>query len=372
MASTVNQLWLDALTRRQVAIARYTKGLQADVVALLDDTEADIRSTLQDRLAALEGRDFSATTNTRLQVLANAIAKIRQDAFDGASETMQSHMQDLSQAEVDFLDSTLKDISPVILDTVLPDPDQLAALVSVQPMQGQLMQDWLDGLQTLDQQRIMNTIRSGMAQGTDTQSIIRDVLGSQSVNGTDGIVDLTRSNMASIVQTAVATISGEAQQAYTDANSDIFDQELYVAVLDANTTPECQALDGETFNVGEGPEPPIHWNCRSRRVPVVNGKAIGNRPAAPIAKGQLDGLSRTEKRAEIDRLVGPVPATTTYQDWLSSQTAAFQDSVLGPTRGALFRDGGLTLDKFVSKNLQPLTLDELRAREPDAFRAAGL
>lgn len=372
MALTVNELWRDALTRRQIALSRYTKGLQADVIALLDGTEQDVRATLQDRLAELEGKDFSATTNSRLNVLANAIAKIRQDAFDSTSEMMDQHMRDLATAEADFLDSTLQDLSPVLLDTVLPDPDLLTSLVDVQPMQGQLLEDWLAGLSDLDQQRIMNSIRSGMAQGMDTQSIIRDVLGSQSVNGTDGVVDLTRNNLASIVQTSVATISGEAQQAYTDANSDIFKQELYVAVLDANTTPECQALDGQVFDVGDGPEPPIHWNCRSRRVPTIDGKAIGNRPASSVAKGQLDGLSRADKRDAVDKLVGQVPATTTYQDWLSGQTAAFQDSVLGPTRGALFRDGGLTLDKFVNKNLDTLTLDELRKAEPQAFKQAGL
>lgn len=85
-------------------------------------------------------------------------------------------------------------------------------------------------------------------------------------------------------------------------------------------------------------------------------------------KGRFDAFERDFIRARTGR----VSATTSYQDWLSRQSPAFQDDVLGKTRGRLFRVGGLRLDRFVNRRGDALTLAELAQREADAFRKAGL
>jgi len=49
---------------------------------------------------------------------------------------------------------------------------------------------------------------------------------------------------------------------------------------------------------------------------------------------------------------------------------------LGPVRGKLFRDGGLTAERFAAlqldKNFKPLALDQLKELEPLAFERARL
>jgi hypothetical protein len=67
-----------------------------------------------------------------------------------------------------------------------------------------------------------------------------------------------------------------------------------------------------------------------------------------------------------------VPATTTYEQWLKRQPASFQDTVLGPSRGKLFRNGDLSIGRFVDSQGRTLTLDELRRLEPQAFEDAGI
>jgi hypothetical protein len=67
-----------------------------------------------------------------------------------------------------------------------------------------------------------------------------------------------------------------------------------------------------------------------------------------------------------------VPAKTTYQQWLRTQPVAFQNEVLGVKKARLYRQGGLTLDKFVTPQGREYTLTELARRERDAFTAAGL
>lgn len=147
--------------------------------------------------------------------------------------------------------------------------------------------------------------------------------------------------------------------------------------------------------MGKGPQPPLHWNCRSLRVAALDGDMLGDRPAKPYTEGELakeyaelnkltgvstrDDLPRGTKgafdqwkRKRIRQLVGPIPASTTFNEWLKQQSETFQDETLGVTKAKLFRDGGLSLDKFTNRNGDELTLAQLAQREEAAFRAAGL
>ena len=85
-------------------------------------------------------------------------------------------------------------------------------------------------------------------------------------------------------------------------------------------------------------------------------------------KGKFDKFNRRRLRESI----GQVPAKTTYQEWLKTQSQAFQDDVLGKVRAKLFRQGNLTLDKFVNRAGDEIPLRDLARREMSAFRAAGL
>jgi hypothetical protein len=64
---------------------------------------------------------------------------------------------------------------------------------------------------------------------------------------------------------------------------------------------------------------------------------------------------------------GPVPASTTFPEWLEGQPRSVQDEMLGPTRAAAWRAGDLTFAQMVGKDLQPLSIDRLRQldRIPD-------
>ena len=85
-------------------------------------------------------------------------------------------------------------------------------------------------------------------------------------------------------------------------------------------------------------------------------------------KGRFDSFAQKRMR----ELTGRAPAKTTYQEFLGRQSAEFQDDVLGVTRGKLFRNGGLTLDKFVDQSGKLFTLDQLAASHSAAFKAAGV
>ncbi len=104
----------------------------------------------------------------------------------------------------------------------------------------------------------------------------------------------------------------------------------------------------------------ITHNCRSTTVPVtVSYEELGVKA----------GPAPASTRASMN---GQVPDSLTYGDWLRNQSAAVQDDALGPTRGKLFREGGLAVDRFVNDEGRTLTLDELRKRDAAAFKKAGV
>src|SRR3546814_15428096 len=99
------------------------------------------------------------------------------------------------------------------------------------------------------------------------------------------------------------------------------------------------ALDGRVFPLGEGPMPPRHIRCRSATTPVLkSARELGlDLPELPEAT-----------RASLD---GPVPATTTYNEWPKSQPVAAQTETHGATTGKLFRQGGSSVDRtYVTKS----------------------
>jgi hypothetical protein len=71
-----------------------------------------------------------------------------------------------------------------------------------------------------------------------------------------------------------------------------------------------------------------------------------------------------------------VRADQSYYEWLKQQPAAFQDKAIGPVRAKLFREGGLSIERFselqLDRNFAPLTLAQMRALEPLAFERAGV
>lgn len=367
MVTTANELLRDALVRRQIYLQRYGNGLSAEIIGLLDKTERAVRLELMDRYADIAGKDFSASTTKRLETLADSLAKIRQDAFDGATDKWETNLRQLAVAEADYVNSAIKDYSPVVLDTALPSVELLGSLIDTQPLQGRVLKDWASRLADADAERISDALKIGVAQGETTDQVVRRIIGTRALDGADGVLEVTRRDVVSITQTAVATISGEARQALYAANDDIIQEEVYTATLDSSTTEECAALDGERFPVGEGPQPPIHWNCRSTRVPTLDGKVIGDRPATAATEDELEGLSGKERADRVAELTGTVPASTTYADFLANQSESFQAEVLGKTRAGLFRDGKLTLDKFVNNNGRTYTLDQLKTLHPSAF-----
>lgn len=390
---TVNQEYYDALIRHQTYLIRYSGSIRNKITDLLNATEEDLAEKIRSRLQNAEG--LTTASFARLEKLNKYIKETRTETWKQVEQVWNEDLTELVKQEPLMAASSLATVSPVILDTVIPETPLLKALVKSHPFEGRVLKQWATSIKDTDIQRIQDTIKIGMVQGESSADIARRVVGSAALKGTDGVTQITRQNAEAITRTAVNSLGNAARNEFFKANKDLFTKELYVATLDNRTTAVCRANDGKMFETDKGPIPPLHFNCRSLRVPVIDGEVLGERPAKPTserlllkqfaAQNKLEGITSRDdlprgtkgafdefSRKQIRALTGQVPAQTSYQQWLKTQSSAFQDDVLGKTKAKLFRDGGLELDKFVNRKGDELSLGQLAKKHEDAFKAAGL
>ena len=108
----------------------------------------------------------------------------------------------------------------------------------------------------------------------------------------------------------------------------------------------------------------IAHNCRSAALPNYDKRLslMGDVPMNQASVG-ADG-------AEVVR------APENYYEWLKTQPLYFQQDVIGKTKTKLLNDGGLTTEEFRKLTItnfgDPLTLDEMRAKDAKAFDKAGV
>lgn len=384
---TANEEVLDSYIRHQTFLIRYAGGLRNESAALLEASESRINDVILRYATDVHGENVVTSPKARkaLANLSTEIRDIRGEAWKGIDEKATSQLKQLAKDEVDTAVKTMDTAVPVLLGLKLPSVSHLNAIATAQPFEGRTLKEWLKRTEELDVARITQTAKIGIVQGDTPSQVTQRVMGSASVGRRNGVVRKAFRDLEAVYLTVTNGIQNEAKEALYQENSDIIKTEYFVATLDARTTLECASNDGKRFPIGEGPMPPLHFRCRSLRVPLFDADNLGPRGFDANTERDLvreyakeKGLgSKLSKRGNLPyghktsydafarqrkkELIGTVPGKTTYQEWLRTQSPEFQNNVLGPTRAAMFRDGKVSLDKFVARDGDTLTLDELRA-----------
>lgn len=353
---SVNEQLLDLTILHQVNLQHYSNATVFKIIALLNRIDADLVAKIHE----LDPNEVNGTWSARrLEKLLEAIRIINRDAYNQVDRELTAELKKLSTYEATFQVRAINAALPVMIDIVSPTAPALWAAVNSRPFQGRILKEWGRDLEAGAFAKVRDAIRQGYVEGETTDQIVRRIRGTRVRKFEDGILQTNRRNIETVVRTAVNHTATAARSELYRQNAGVLKGWRFVATLDARTTLLCASLDGTTYPLGEGPQPPRHFNCRSTSVPVVKSwKELGfNVKELP-----------TSTRASMS---GQVPATLTYNDWLKKQPVEIQNQVLGKARAELFREGGLALDRFVNDG-RTLTLDELSKRESAAFAAAGL
>jgi len=373
---TANQQFFDAQVRRAISVARYTSGEARRVVALLDQADKELMALL---LARLTPGDF---TSQRYKALLKDIRALRAELWKVARGTNLTEMTQLTQLEHSWANSAFTLAIPVEISFAVVSAETLQSLLTTTPFGGanaaRTLQAWWARLEAVDAQRVQEAIQSGLILGEGIPEMAARV---------QLVLPLTRRNAEAVVRTAANFAASLAHDAFFQANADIIEALRWMAMLDGRTTPICRARDGKLAPVVPGQtvppprlqppqaRPPAHVKCRSRMIAILSVLGI----AAELPDRAFVRDTRTAKRRELDFRkqaratgrpiqelkrewselnIGRVPGVTNYDEWLRTQSRAFQDELLGAKRAALFR-GGMKLDQFVTYDGKELTLKQL-------------
>ena len=344
----------DLAVRRQVLLERIKSGQVRDFQKAFSEIQALVRSAF----IRLEG-PLTKTNKRQLYAFLNHLEK---DVMKAYTKQMKLYRADLEEVAGVFATAEAFDITSAVIGNrvfKVPKTSVMVKHAFERPMHhsGETVDDFLTTFADREAKRVKNTIRKGFIQGQTNDDMVRQIIGTRARKYKDGILEQSRRNTQAVVRTTTQHVASSARQDVFEAND--IERYQWVSTLDRRTTQICKTLDGKEYELGNGPLPPIHVGCRSTTIALL--------------PKEFEFLSEGRTRsAEL----GPVEGKETYYDWLKAQGPKFQDQALGPVRGKLFRDGGLSADEFsklqLDKNFKPLTLDEMRGLEPEAFKKAKL
>lgn len=160
---------------------------------------------------------------------------------------------------------------------------------------GELLEQSFKDLSSSQALALSRLLRKGAVNGLSNSEILKELRDPKS----GMLVRFGRQN-ATIIRTAMQHVSNSARQTVWEENDDIVTGYRWVSVLDDKTSDICEELDGEVFEIGEGPLPPAHYNCRSTTVAVLDKR--------------FDVLQQGATRSSAE---GYVPLDTTFDQWMT-------------------------------------------------------
>lgn len=347
---------VDAANRFQVTLER-SKAAQSRIIEeLVSKLGADVAA------AIIASGDISLLSQSRYNGLVNEISALL-SSFSSTFDSGLSEFNDvvvensvelesgmLEKLGVDDVDADIESAQSRFNDTPMTDGGSGAVLAST----------LLASLYSNELARVINALSAARTYGQSASDTVVAIRGTAQNRFRDGLLYTTQRAYDSTMRTV-------AQHASTSARISVMERNgvrkyEWVSTLDSRTTTKCKGLDGQVFEINNGPLPPAHYGCRSVVVAYIDR-----------LRNDEDG---TRTARGISGKTNRVDASITYYEWLKRQPASFQDDAIGPVRGRLFRKGGLDAEEFrrlsLNRNFEPLTLEEMRLRRPRAFELAGI
>jgi SPP1 gp7 family putative phage head morphogenesis protein len=326
------------------ALQQFGNQMQQQVVGLLQQGFRNVQAEVVQRFGA--GTMTPAMAN-RLTGFTQRAAQMLDSTYKNIAKDMAKQMAGLAVVESGYAEKLLQTVAglaTVEMRTTRLTQAQIKAIVDF-PVHGAKAGEWWEKQGADAAFAVRNQVQQGLLRGETTQQIM------QRLQQTE---DISRRKAQLLTRTSVTAVQNQAQfEVLAAQGKDVTAEYEYVATLDARTSPQCRALDGQRFSYDDpkAPRPPLHPNCRSTIVPVVNWDALLGEAT------DVTQLAPTTRAA----MGGPTSAKT-YSDWLKQQPAAIQNSILGPTRGALFRSGKASLADLIGTDGRQLTLKQLEAK----------
>lgn len=356
---------IDLLLFHQIMLQRYSAGVVQRIMSILNKADQDIFARLQ---LALDDVPTGATGQVQyLQSILESVRSLNTAAYVTLQGAVQTDMAALAAVEVGF-NSKLYGAMAGRVPLAAVSADAAYAAAMSRPFQGVLLREALPELGEARMRRVRDAVRIGFVAGKTSAQIVRELRGTKANNYQDGVIEVDRRHLETVVHSALGHTAATARNQFMEANKGVIGSQLWLSTIDGKTSQICMVRSGKRYTTGEKPKPighsipwcapsgcgagRAHFRCRSTAIGLLKGQEA------------MYGV-----RASGD---GPIDANTSYGDWLKRQPDFVQDEVLGAKRAKLFRDGGLTIDKFSTEKGNLISLEELRKKDSAAFERAGI
>ena len=331
---------VDIGTRRAVFAQMYAQHQSERFVTTLIAIDTAIRY-------ALSGDSLTGLNRRKLNAALASVQAALTDIYLGYTDSLQADVLQFAANEAEFTGKTLAQVTGDSANT--PSDDDVQAAVKRNPLSlagatGALLPAYIAKWAASEVDAVVGSIRLGAFTGKNNAEILQAIRGTSALNYKDGLLSKAGDRAKSVANTAVVHASSVARQETFAVNPQIATEYRWVSILDSRTCVVCGSLSERVFLIGKGPLPQIHNNCRCNVVPILpDDTGADNR---------------------------------NYYSWLKDQPAEFIDLALGPTRGKLLRDGGLSAARFsallLDRNFKALSLEEIKRLDPIAWVRAGL
>lgn len=352
---------IGAEVSHSIWLNRMAVGQGNEIIPVLEEAADYLRGRLQ--------RTQTITDNNLPKVLED-VEKRLSKLYSGYTDDLESYWEELAALETafqvgligDFVDRVIKEpATSTVINRAMKTPMMIGkdqSAVSLRAFIDSFVNGSTftkSGATNSQVDRVLSAITGGQAQGLTTDQIVRNIVGtSRGPNAGPGILEATRQDAMRIARTSTNHIATQARMEIIGQNDDILIGYRLVATLDGRTSQICRSYDQRiVLNADQfKPYPPFHQGCRTTAVPELRDDLdvpVGTR----ASRGEEGGAQ--------------VSGAVQYYGWLKTQSAAFQDDILGPTMGKAFRNSGLTTEQFrkatVDRLGNPLTIEEMRRRD---------
>ena len=387
MADTITNMFL----RHSVFLSRLTGGLGAEQIAIIDKNNPELRGELLQFLDDNEFYKLTKAQQDRIAVFRNKVYKLRGAAVLDASDKYSADMFELAEKEQLFIAKGIEDLGTKSL--ALSSPAALKKMTERTPFLGSTINQIYTKLSVDDTNRIMNTTVEGIKGGLTRSEIEKSIFGTKKLGYKDGILQQARNYInntntnSGVVRTVTNGIVSQSRADLYEANSDIVSSVKLRAFLDGRTSMVCKSRSNNEYRRGFEPPLPFHINERSYYEPVIEGfeDIKGTQPYVADTRTRKErekdfrkdakdnGTTiKQEREAWKRKAIGQAPDTFNYDDWLRTQSVAFQKESLGATPYKLWKNGDMKFDRFVDPTNKSYTLSELYSLNEASFRKAGV
>lgn len=247
----------DEIIKHALDIERLAAGEKGRLKPLMDELANDLRGLLESgNLDAAGKREIAALIKQADEIIAGAYAN--------ASTLVEA--AELAKVVAEKTRTILISALPAAA-VRMPTAHVLTSLASDVLIQGSPAKAWWAKQSEDTAFRFSAQVRQGVANGETTAKIVQRIVGKR---GEPGVIDISRRNAATLVQSSVQTVANDARLASFRANSDIIKGVRQVSTLDSHTSPICMAYSGAEWDLDGNPVngappfnggPPRHFNC---------------------------------------------------------------------------------------------------------------